>query len=334
MTVAWSVSAATPSPSPSPSGLAALSDNAFWVWFVGAPLAVAIVVAVAVISVLVLHRIIDRVVRTMAARARKERPGVAKASSRTQDLTEALMSQRGVQRAEAIGQLLRSVVTIVVWTVAILMILGTLGVDIAPLIASAGVVSVALAFGAQTMVKDYLSGIAMILEDQFGVGDVVDLGPVVGTVEEVTLRITRVRDLSGVVWYVRNGEVLRVANRSQGWTLAMVDIPIAYDEDIDRVRAIVDAVGEDMDSDPAYDSILFGPPSFAGVESVSGEAVTIRVNAKAAPDQQVTASRAIRERVKLAFDKAGVRVPVVMRYPGTPGTPGAPGSTPGTPPRS
>ncbi len=171
-----------------------------------------------------------------------------------------MLTQRTEQRANAIGTLLRSVVAIGVWSIALLTILPLLGIDIAPLLASAGVIGVALGFGAQTLVKDYLSGIFMIVEDQYGIGDLVDLGEVIGTVEEVALRYTRLRDLSGVVWYVRNGEVLRVGNRSQGWTLAVVDIPIGYDENIDRVREIVENVATDMDENPDYDDMLLGRP--------------------------------------------------------------------------
>jgi small conductance mechanosensitive channel len=195
------------------------------------------------------------------------------------------------------------------------------------LLASAGVVGVALGFGAQTMVKDYLSGIFLIIEDQFGVGDVVDLGPVIGTVEEVALRYTRLRDLSGVVWYVRNGEILRVANRSQGWTLASVDIPVAYDENLDRVRDLIESVAIDMDEDPTYDDMLLGKPTFAGVESMSGEAMVVRVTAKAVPEKQIILARTIRERIKLAFDRAGIVMPMMMRpMPGQmmPGSPPAP----------
>jgi small conductance mechanosensitive channel len=166
----------------------------------------------------------------------------------------------------------------------------------------------------------------LIIEDQFGVGDVVDLGPVIGTVEEVALRYTRLRDLSGVVWYVRNGEILRVANRSQGWTLASVDIPVAYDEDLDRVRDLIESVALDMDEDPTYDDMLLGKPTFAGVESMSGEAMVVRVTAKAVPEKQIILARTIRERIKLAFDRAGIVMPMMMRpmpgqmMPGSPPT--------------
>jgi small conductance mechanosensitive channel len=183
---------------------------------------------------------------------------------------------------------------------------------------------VALGFGAQALVKDYLAGIFIIIEDQYGVGDIVDVGAVVGTVEEITLRITRLRDLTGVVWYVRNGEIVRVANRSQGWTLAVMDMPVAYDEDLTRVRRIVEEVSSKMDEDPAFDDMLLGRPEFAGVESVSGEAVFIRVIAKAAPEQQVPVTRELRERIKNAFDREGVRVPVLSRPFSGPGAPPPP----------
>ncbi len=282
-------------------------------WLVATGLRIAIIVLVAIVAQVIFSWAIRRVVRKASERARNDRLEQMRNVTRTAELSNLLLTQRTEQRAAAIGTLLRSIVAITVWTIAILTILPLLGVDIAPLLASAGVVGVALGFGAQTLVKDYLSGIFIIVEDQFGVGDVVDVGPVLGTVEEVALRYTRLRDMTGVVWYVRNGEILRVANRSQGWTLATVDIPIGYEENLDKVRAIVDQVGTDMDEDPAYDGLLLGRPTFAGVESVSGEAVFIRINAKALPEKQIDAARVIRERMKVAFDRAGIVVPVIAR---------------------
>ena len=281
--------------------------------FAGIPLRIALIIAIALIAQVTLLWLIRRLVRKASERAQRERLEHTRKVTRTADLSEMLMSQRTEQRANAIGSLLKSVTSVTIWAIALLTILPLLGIDIAPLLASAGVIGVALGFGAQTLVKDYLSGIFMIVEDQFGVGDVIDVGDVVGTVEEVALRYTRLRDLSGVVWYVRNGEILRVGNRSQGWTLAIVDIPVGYNENIDRVREIVDLVGVDMDEDPAYDDMLLSAPKFAGVESVSGEAVVVRIVAKAAPEKQVPLARAIRERVKTAFDRAGVTVPVMVR---------------------
>ncbi len=260
-----------------------------------------ITIAAAVIIWWVLGRVIKRVTRDAVRRASVERPAQQRRPDHTQELTDALMGQRREQRAQALGQLLNSVMTFTVFGLTILLVLTELGIDITPLLASAGIVGVALGFGAQTLVKDFLSGIFLVIEDQYGPGDVVDLGAAVGTVEEVTLRITRIRDMSGVVWYVRNGEILRVGNRSQGWTMAVVDVPIAYNEDLDRVRRIVEKIGTEMDADPQYDGVLFGTPTYAGVESVSGDAVFVRVTAKAAPDQQMSAARALRERIKVGL---------------------------------
>ncbi|MDP3972120.1 MAG: mechanosensitive ion channel, partial [Candidatus Nanopelagicales bacterium] len=193
--------------------------------------------------------------------------------------------------------------------------------------ASAGIIGAAIAFGAQNLIKDYVSGISVILEDQYGVGDIVDLGPAVGTVENVTLRVTQLRDTSGVVWYVRNGEILRVANRSKGWTVSIVDVPVAYSENLAHVREVIERVADDMDADPHYDSMLLERPAYAGVESVAGDAMFIRITAKSAPNQQVSVSRAIRERLKIAFDEAGIKVPVLARA-SIPGTSGSSGSSP------
>ena len=278
---------------------------------IGTPIKIVLIVLVCIASWIVLTSIINRVTKRLVEKAEADRLTLARRTQHTSDLSAVLMSQRRRARAEAIASLLRSITSAFIACIGVLLVLAPLEINITPLLASAGVIGVALGFGAQSLVKDYLSGIFLILEDQYGVGDVVDLGPVVGTVEEVTLRVTRVRDMSGVVWYVRNGEVLRVANRSQGWTLAIVDLPVAYDENLDRVKDLVEAVAEDMDQDPKYDSMLLDKPAFAGVESVSGEAVTIRVTAKAAPEQQVAVTRIIRERLKITFDRAGIRMPVV-----------------------
>ena len=211
------------------------------------------------------------------------------------------------------------IATFTVLSIGLLLILAQIGVNLGPLIASAGVIGVALGFGAQTMVKDFLSGVFLVLEDQFGVGDFVDLGPATGTVEEVTLRITRVRDMSGVVWYVRNGEILRVGNRSQGWTMATVDVPIAYNGTSTACAASSSAWGPEMDDDPQYDDTLFGTPTYAGVESERRRRLRAHHRQGRARQADGRRARPIRERLKLAFDDAGVRVPVLQR-PTLPGT--------------
>ena len=306
------------------------ADSPSWtqgLW--GTSLSILAIVAVASVLHLITARVISRAVKRWIESGRSRENSLVERPEETVELQAMIMSQRREQRAKAVGQLLRNTLALVIWGTASLLVLTELGVNITPLLASAGVVGVALGFGAQTLVKDYLSGFFMIVEDQYGVGDLVDVGPVVGTVEEVSLRITRIRDLTGVVWYVRNGEILRVANQSQGWTMAAATIPVSYDADLEQVRQIVVEVGNDMYNDPVTQTMMLGRPVFAGVDAVSGEAVYVRIVAKARASHQVTLTRELRERLKNAFDRNGVVVPILARPvsyspDGTPLPPGTP----------
>ncbi|MCH1462987.1 MAG: mechanosensitive ion channel family protein, partial [Candidatus Nanopelagicales bacterium] len=192
-----------------------------------------------------------------------------------------------------------------------MMILSTLGVNIAPIIASGAVISAVLGFGAQTYIADYLNGISMIFEDQMGIGDTVELGGIVlGEVEETALRYTRIRDFWGVVWYVRNGQIQSVANQSQGWTYSLIEIPVPYDEDLTRVQQVVDAVGQEMGEDPQYNGVLLGAPYYSNVTELTATSVVVRVNTKIVPNgNQWYAGRAIRQRMKEGLDAAGIRIP-------------------------
>ena len=316
--------AATPSPTPVPTNAPATgtADDAtfledVWDWLSGPPLRIILIVVLAIVARFILHRLIDGVVRTMTSEASThERPGADRRLGVGGLSSLQLISERRRQRAETMGSLLRSIATVTIFGLAFVMVLGQLGIDLAPIIATAGIAGVALGFGAQALVKDFLSGVFMILEDQYGVGDVIDTGFAVGTVEEVALRVTRIRDANGVVWYVRNGEILRIGNRSQGWSLATVDVPVAYDEDLDAVRRVVAEVGAAMLEDADLRDRLLEPPTVAGVESVAGDAVVVRIVARAAPQESLTVARELRERTKTAFDDAGIRVPVLARpYP-------------------
>ena len=218
--------------------------------------------------------------------------------------------------------MLRSVASFVIFGMAFVTVLDKLGIPIGPLLASAGVAGVALGFGAQSLVRDFLSGIFMILEDQYGVGDLIDTGEAVGTVEEVSLRVTRLRDGSGVVWYVRNGEILRVGNHSQGWSTAIVDVAVAYNEDIPRVQDVIREVAEAMAEDEAWDEKFVDDPVVAGVESVTSTSVTIRVVVKCTANDHLGVQRELRERIKEAFDRENIRVPVPV-FPSGPGGPRA-----------
>ena len=272
----------------------------------------------------VLHRAVDRVVGsalTRAARHESQTPGRA-----TRVLAQAtgLNQARSTQRAGTMGAILKSTSTFVIVTLALLTVMATFGLPLGPLLASAGVGGVALGFGAQSLVKDFLSGIFMILEDQYGVGDVIDTGEAIGTVEDVTLRVTRLRDASGIVWYIRNGEIVRIGNRSQGWSTAVVDIPVGYSENLDVVLPLIRDVVHDLDASEDWKTRLLEEPVVAGVESMLGGVVTVRIIAKCAPNESFPVSREIRERVKAAFDHAGIRAPQIMPpYGGGPGAPHA-----------
>jgi small conductance mechanosensitive channel len=160
----------------------------------------------------------------------------------------------------------------------------------------------------------------MIVEDQYGVGDVIDTGEVVGTVENVSLRVTQLRDADGMTWYVRNGEIIRIGNKTQGWSTAIVDIAIAYDQDVEKAISVIRDVVSVMDDDGAYKDILLDEPNVVGVESIANGAITIRIIAKTIANEQFGVQREMRERIKVALDREGVRSPMPMLPPfgGTP----------------
>jgi len=278
-----------------------------WGWLIAPALTSISVLVGAVVLRWVLHRAIDRVVDGALARAAGHASQAPRRSSRVLSKATGLDEARKTQRAATMGAILNSTSTFVIFALALLTILATLGVQLGPILASAGVVGIALAFGAQSLVRDVLSGIFMILEDQYGVGDVIDTGEAIGTVEDLTLRVTKVRDASGVVWYIRNGEIVRIGNRSQGWSTAVVDIQVGYDESLDIVLPLIREVARQLGEAPEWTARLLEEPVVAGVESMVGGVVTIRITARCAPNENFPVSRVIRERVKAAFDAAGIR---------------------------
>jgi len=220
----------------------------------------------------------------------------------------AMVAERRHQRVRALGSILHSAASVTIFSIAGTVILGDLGINLAPLLASAGVVGIAIGFGAQNLVRDYLTGVFMLLEDQYGVGDVISVGKVTGTVETVTLRITRVRDVNGIVWHIRNGVIERVGNQSQGWARAVVDFPVPYTADLGTIRAILDRVAETAWTDPALRGIMLEKPDVWGAQDVSSSEVTMRIVARTAPLRQWEIERELRARVKAALD-AGDLVP-------------------------
>lgn len=227
--------------------------------------------------------------------------------------TDEIETHRGAQRVETIASVLRNIVTVTVWSIAALIILGELGLDLAPLLAGAGVLGVVIGFGAQQVVRDYLAGIFVLLEDQYRVGDTVDLGVASGVVEWVSLRVTRIRDVEGVVWWVPNGQPGQVGNQTQEWSKALLDIDVAYDTDIARAtELLVDTAGALRDDAEWSDAIL-DDPEVLGVEQLGANSVVLRLSMKVRPGHQWKVAREARVRVKRAFDEAGIEIPFPQR---------------------
>ncbi|MGA4955151.1 mechanosensitive ion channel family protein [Streptomyces lavendulocolor] len=217
-------------------------------------------------------------------------------------------AERRRQRSEAIGSVLRSVASFLIMGTAGLMILGAFNVNLAPLLASAGVAGVAIGFGARNLVTDFLSGVFMILEDQYGVGDSVDAGVASGEVIEVGLRVTKLRGDNGEIWYVRNGEIKRIGNLSQGWSTATVDVTVRPTEDLDRVSTVISEVGENLAKEEPWNERLWGPVEVLGLTEVLLDSMTVRLAAKTMPGKSLGVERELRWRIKRAFDEVGIRI--------------------------
>jgi small conductance mechanosensitive channel len=277
-----------------------------------------LIIVLAVLARYLLHRVIYRVVEGSTG-ARVSRL-VSRAPALARDGSAAA---RSAQRARTIGSVLRSMSSVVIGTVAAVMVLAEFNVNLAPILASAGIVGLAVGFGAQNLVRDFLSGMFMLLEDQYGVGDIVDVGVASGEVEAVGLRITTLRDGNGTVWYVRNGEILRVGNKTQGYAIAVVDLPVAHSADIGVVTELLGRVARDRVAEPDIADDVLEPPEVLGVERVAADAVTLRVTARVQPGKQFAVQRALNAAVTSALDAAAVP---------RPGAPAEPTDTP-RPPR-
>ncbi|WNB86738.1 mechanosensitive ion channel family protein [Cellulomonas sp. ATA003] len=224
-----------------------------------------------------------------------------------------LGAARRVQRAETMGSVLRSISGFVIGALVVVISLGILNVDVGPLLASAGVVGVALGFGAQTLVKDFLAGISMLVEDQYGVGDVIDVGEATGTVEQVGLRVTQIRSLDGTLWYVRNGEILRVGNMTQGWSRALLELRVLADEDVPRVRALMLAAAADVAADAELGHMVLEEPEVAGIEDLTAEGVMLRLLVKVAPSKQWEVARELRARIRTGLAAEGIDLALPRR---------------------
>lgn len=277
-------------------------------WVLGPPLRIVLIIVVALVVSWLGRRFVrratarfvgaDRVVTTKTL----ERIGVPRAMMPGSD-------PRRKARADAVGTVMASTVTVIVWVIAVLLVLDELGIDLAPLIAGAGIAGIAIGFGAQSVVRDCLAGLFMLAEDQYGIGDVVDLGEATGTVERVTLRTTVLRGYDGTVWHVPNGEVRRVGNRSQLWSVAVVDIPVGPTADVATARRFMAEVAADVVGRPEFTDIVLAEPEVLGVESVSAHAVTLRLTVRTTPGKQFGLERALREAIQRSFDRESIPMP-------------------------
>jgi moderate conductance mechanosensitive channel len=279
--------------------------------FVPAVLRAIIVVLLAAAVLALARRAIDRFVRKLNQRSIEKLEAMQRKGSVTD--TAPISLARNRMRTETIGGVLRSATGFAVWTVAVLMILGAFGFNLGPLIAGAGIVGVALGFGAQSLVKDFLSGIFMIMEDQFGVGDIVDVGEAVGTVDAITLRTTKIRSINGTMWHVPNGEITRVGNMSQLWSRALLDVGVAYETHVPDACAIMKRVADEMAAEDEWSAFFFEPAEIWGVQDLADNEVTIRMVAKVTPAKQWPIERQLRARIKHAFDEAGISIPFPQR---------------------
>lgn len=217
-------------------------------------------------------------------------------------------AERRRQRSEAIGSVLRSIASFLILGTAGLMVLGAFNINLAPLLASAGVAGVAIGFGARNLVTDFLSGVFMIMEDQYGVGDSIDAGVASGEVIEVGLRVTKLRGDNGEIWYVRNGEIKRIGNLSQGWATAAVDVTVGSGEDLDQVKSVISEVADDLAKAEPWNEQLWGPVEVLGLTEVLLDSMTFRVAGKTMPGKALGVERELRWRIKRAFDAAGIRI--------------------------
>jgi small conductance mechanosensitive channel len=311
-------SAATPQPTPGvvldPPDLPGNPGDLDW-WLTlltGTVLRVLAIIVIALVVRFVALQAIDRFVRRLSAPASAAPAGVLGRTARTVIGEDVVTDQRRATRAASLGQLAKNITSVVVLSVAALMVLAELGFNMAPLLAGAGVVGVvgiAIGFGAQSVVADFISGVFMLLEDQYGVGDVVDLGEATGTVEDVRLRVTQVRSADGVVWYVRNGEILRVGNMSQQWSRAVLDIAVAYRNDVSRVTAIMLEEATRMAAEEAWAPLVLDEPEVLGVEQIVADSVVLRVMQKTRPGEQWKVARELRHRIQQRFVQEGIVLP-------------------------
>ena len=283
--------------------------------------------AVGVIAILFLAWVLTRVIKRYVSRILRQiiypDRGMLKESLRTvgldafapdeDDTKRAAEASRRAARMSSISKVITSTANVAVWVIAGLLVLEELGVNIGPLLAGAGITAAALSFGAQSMIKDMIAGLFILIEDQYGIGDVIDLGEAVGTVEKISFRATRLRGLDGTVWHVSNGIPERVGNFSKLWSVALVDVDVAYDSDLTAAGEIILRTAEELVAGPEWVNDIVEPPTLLGVETLGADGITLRLLTKVRPGVHWGLQRALRLAIKDALDEAGVEIPFPQR---------------------
>ncbi|WP_420639270.1 mechanosensitive ion channel family protein [Candidatus Poriferisocius sp.] len=290
-------------------------------WVVERPLRIALILLGAWLVKRIAHRLIDRFTKRLVAQSQEESDKQVKSAGLLDFGERAARTlgrlrerqERADQRIQTIADVLKSLATFLILAVALLLVLGELRINLAPLIAGAGIAGLAVGFGAQSLVRDFLAGVFILVEDQFGVGDVVDVGDATGTIEKVSLRTTTLRDVSGTVWTVPNGEIHRTANFSQIWARSILDIGIGYGSDINEASEIMKRVADELWQENNPDATILEEPSVWGVQELGDNAVVIRLVVKTDPSEQWAVGRILRGRIKYAFDEAGIEIPFPQR---------------------
>jgi moderate conductance mechanosensitive channel len=271
------------------------------------PLRIVFIIVLAVVARFVIHRLISRITHQAAT----ARPGLAVLRPLRARMPGAAptggtgIAERRRARMAALGSILRSIASTVLFTITSMLVLAEIGVNLAPILAGAGILGVAVGFGAQNLVRDFLSGLFMLFEDQYGVGDCIKVGDTTGTVEAVGLRITTVRDADGVIWYIRNGEILRVGNKSQGWSLLTVDVPVGF-TDLDTAAEVLRKAAEEFTRDEDWGKELINPPEVLGVEEITPDGAVVRTSVKTNPQTHAQVARQLRRQLTEALDASGI----------------------------
>lgn len=288
-------------------------------WLIDRPIEIGITLIVALIAHWGLRKLIDRLARRSVG-AKAKLPSFptpfGRRPNQEDDPSAQVIAMRRAQedrrqaRVRTLADVGKSAVSILVWVWAALAILDSLGVNIAPLLASAGVAGVALGFGAQSLVKDFLSGIFMLLEDQYGVGDVIDVGDgISGTVEEVTLRVTTIRDIDGTLWYIRNGEILRIGNFSDDYSIARVQVPVGLSNDAEDAAEVILRSARETAHDESVKDVIIEEPELNGITDFATDHLSFRVSVKTLPGEQWGVQRLMMARILQDMQAEGITTP-------------------------